>query len=600
MRNLLAILLLITTACLTGQNMQLADSYFENKEYDKALAEYRELYKRSSQRIFYLKIYQCLMELKDYKEAAAFAEAHIRRTNEPEGVYLVDVAFAKARLGDRRTEQKIINRILESIAKSPQHAYQVGQALSDKGYFEAALRTYETAEKINPAFNFTYQKALLYADMGQLEKMYDAYIEILERSPSMATTVKSLLSRAMAPDGGEENLDYIIEQLRTKSLQQKNPVMADVLTHIFSEKKDYTAAMNFLKDWHQKSNYSAIGEIYQLSSLAVENQEYDLAISGFQWVLDHTTNSSYIMRSTIGLQHAQTLKAFREDVKRENIRSLIAENEKILQTNGINAYTLPLAEATARLMAFKADQKDKALDLIESLIKWKGQHPDERARLLITKGDIYLSMKEFMLSIVAYARAEESAESESLKDDAKFFRARAIYYSGDIPWALEIFEILQESTSKPISNDATAYAGKILLNSGGDTTYEAMTYYAHADMFYYVGEYLNTHKVLDYIIQTYTNHPIQDDAYLLKAMTYEAQGNYSKAVEWYEKVYTVFGYELLADRAIYQAAVLYEEKLNNPAKAIELYELIVLQLTESFMHNQARLRLRALLNKHTL
>ncbi len=580
--------------------MQLADTYFEKKEYDKALAEYRELYKRSSQRIFYLKIYQCLMELKDYKEAAAFAEAHIRRTNEPEGVYLVDVAFAKARLGDRRTEQKIINRILESVAKYPQNAYQVGQALSDKGYFEAALRTYESAEKINPAFNFTYQKALLYADMGQLEKMYDAYIEILERSPSMATTVKGLLTRAMAPDGGEDNLDYIITQLRTKSLNQKNPVMADVLTHIYSEKKDYAQALDFLKDWHQKSNYSAIGEIYQLSSLAVENQEYDLAISGFQWVLDHTNNSSYIMRSTIGLQHAQTLKAFREDVKRENIRSLIAENEKILQTNGINAYTLPLAEATARLMAFKADQKEKALDLIESLVKMPGQRPDEKSRLLITKGDIYLSMKEFMLSIVAYARAEESAESESMKDDAKFFRARAIYYSGDIPWALEIFEILQESTSKPISNDATAYASKILLNSGGDTTYEAMTFYAHADLFYYVGEYHNTHKVLDYIIQTYTNHPIQDDAYLLKAMTYEAQGLYQEAVTWYEKVYTVFGYELMADRAIYQAALLYEEKLNNPSKAIELYELIVLQFTESFMHNQARLRLRALLNKHTL
>ena len=580
--------------------MQLADSYFEKKEYDKALAEYRELYKRSPQRIFYLRIYQCLLELKDYKEAASFAEAHIRRTNEPEGVYLVDVAFAKARLGDRKTEQKIINRILESIAKFPQNAYQVGQALSDKGYFEAALHTYETAERINPAFNFTYQKALLYADMGKLEKMYDAYIEILERSPSMATTVKSLLTRAMAPDGGEENLNYIIEQLRTKSLQQKNPVMADVLTYIYSEKRDYASALDFLKDWHQKSNYSAIAEIYQLSSLAVENQEYDLAISGFKWVLDHTTNSSYITRSGIALQHARTLQALSLNVKPEDLRSLIAANEKILQTDGINTYTLPLAEATARLMAFKANEKEKALDLIESLVKMQGQRPDEKSRLLITKGDIYLSMKEFMLAIVAYARAEEFAESESMKDDAKFFRARAIYYSGDIPWALEIFEILQESTSKPISNDATAYASKILLNSGGDTTYEAMTYYAHADMFYYVGEYHNAHKVLDFIIQTYTNHPIQDDAYLLKAMTYEAQGNYQKAVEWYEKVYTVFGYELLADRAIYRAALLYEEKLNNPPKAIELYELIVLQLTESFMHNQARLRLRALLNKNAL
>lgn len=599
MRYIIITIFLSISANLAAQNMQLADSYFEKNEYEKALAEYRELYKRSPQRIFYLRIYQCLLELQDYKEAATFAEAHIRRTNEPEGIYLVDVAFAKARLGDRKTEQKIISRILESITKSPQNAYQVGQALSDKGYFEAALQVYETSERLNPAFNFTYQKALVYADMGQLEKMYDAYIEILERTPSMATTVKSLLTRALAPDGGEDNLDYIVHQLRTRSLTQKNPVMADVLTHLYSEKKDYASALGFLKDWHQKTGYSAIDDIYRISMLSVEHQEFDLAVSGFKWVIENTNNSSYLMRSNIALQYARTLRALRKHEKPETIQSLLKENERIIQSYGINANTLPLAEATTRLMAFKANEKEKSLDLIESLVKLPGQRPDQTARLLITKGDVYLSMKEFMLSIVAYARAEESAESESVKDEAKFLRARAIYYSGDIAWALEIFEILQESTSKPISNDATAYASKILLNSGGDTTYEAMTYYAHADLYYYVGEYHNTQKVLDYIIQSYPNHPIQDDAYFLKALTYEAQRKYMEAVEWYEKVYTVFGYELLADQAIFQAALLYEERLDNPSKAAELYELIVMQFTESFLHNQARLKLRALLNKKT-
>lgn len=588
---------LLFTAQAAAQNLQLAEAYFEKKEYDKAFAEYRELYKRSPQRVFYLKMYQCLLELKDYKEAANLAESHIRRTNEPEGVYLVDVAFAKARMGDRKTEEKILQRILESINKNPPYAYQIGQALSDKGYFETALRVYETAEKINPAFNFTYQKALLYADMGKLEKMYDAYVELLERSPSMAYTVKNLLNRAMAPDGGEDNLDYIINQLRTKALHQKNPVMTDVLTYIYLEKRDYLSAFEFLKEWHQKSTYGAIGEIYEIAAQALKNQQYDIATSGFEWVMTHSANASYTTRAALSRQHALTLKALNTTTPQQTVASIIAESEKLIQSQGINFNTLPLAEATARLMAFKANQKEKALELIESLVKLPGQNPDEKARLLITKGDIYLSMKEFMLAIVAYARAEETADSELMKDDAKFARAKAIYYSGDVPWALEIFEILQESTSKPISNDATAYASKILLNSGGDTTYEAMTYYAHADMFYYVGEYQKTHKILDYVIQTYTNHPIQDDAYLLKAKTYEAQGLYQQAVDWYEKVYTVFGYELLADQAIYQAAVLYDEKLNNPVKAKELLELIVMQFTDSFLHNQARLRLRALLNK---
>ncbi|MFN4299468.1 MAG: tetratricopeptide repeat protein [Thermaurantimonas sp.] len=593
---LAAFLLLSQTS---AQELLLPASTSEKVDCEKLLVEYRELYKRSPQRMYYVKMYDCLLELKDYKEAVNLAEAHIRRTNEPEGVYLVDVAFAKARMGDRKTEEKILNRVLESINKNPQFAYQIGQALSDKGYFEAALRLYEIAEKINPSFNFSYQKALLYADLGQLEKMYDTYIEILERSPSMAYTVKNLFNRIMAPDGGEDNFDYITQKLRTKALSQKNPVMTDVLTYIYNATNDFASAFEFLKEWHEKSDYGAIGEIYEIASQALKNQQYDLAISGFDWVIAHSSNANYSMRANLSRQLALTLKALNTPTNPETVIAVVTDSEKLIQIQGINFNTLPLAEATARLMAFKANQKDKALDLIESLVKLPGQNPNEKALLLITKGDIYLSMKEFMLAIVAYARAEEVADNELIKDDAKFARAKAIYYSGDVPWALEIFEILQESTSKPISNDATAYASKILLNSGGDTTYEAMTYYAHADMFYYVGEYQKAHKILDYVIQTYTNHPIQDDAYLLKAKTFEAQGLYQQAVQWYEKVYTVFGYELLADQAIYQAAVLYEEKLNEPSKAKELYELIVMQFIDSFLHNQARLRLRALLNKQS-
>ncbi|GCD78196.1 hypothetical protein JCM31826_16780 [Thermaurantimonas aggregans] len=589
----------VSLSQVLAQDLPLPTKTAEKVDCEKLLVEYRELYKRSPQRMYYVKLYDCLLELKDYKEAVNLAEAQIRRTNEPEGVYMVDVAFAKSKMGDRKAEEKILNRVLESINKYPQYAYQIGQALSDKGYFEAALRLYEIAEKINPSFNFSYQKSLLYADLGQLEKMYDTYIEILERSPSMAYTVKNLISRAMAPDGGEDNLDYIIQKLRARALNQKNPVMTDVLTHIYIEKKDYVSALEFLKEWHQKSNYGAVGEIYELSNQALTNKQYELAITGFEWVTLHTSNANYTMRANLSRQLALTLKALNTPTDSETVAAVVTESEKLIQIQGINFNTLPLAEATARLMAFKANQKDKALDLIESLVKVPGQNPNEKARLLITKGDIYLSMKEFMLAIVAYARAEEVADNELMKDDAKFARAKAIYYSGDVPWALEIFEILQESTSKPISNDATAYASKILLNSGGDTTYEAMTYYAHADMFYYVGEYQKAHKILDYVIQTYTNHPIQDDAYLLKAKTFEAQGLFQQAVQWYEKVYTVFGYELLADQAIYQAAVLFEEKLNEPSKAKDLYELIVMQFTDSYLHNQARLRLRALLNKQS-
>ncbi|MGK0638127.1 tetratricopeptide repeat protein [Schleiferia thermophila] len=598
MRTLLISIVSAVTVQTAAQNPQLADTYFENKEYDKALAEYRELYKRSPQRLFYLRMYQCHLELKEYKEAATLAEKHLQRTNEPEGIYLADVAFAKARMGDSKAESKIINRILESIAKNPQNAYQVGQALSDKGYFEAALRTYEIAEKANPSFNFTYQKALLYADLGQLEKMYDAYIEILERTPSMAPTIKSLLARAMAAEGGEDDLSYIASHLYTRAFQLKNPVMADVLTFIYTEKNDYPSALAFLKEWHQRTEFGTIGEIYQLALHAIKQQDYHHAIDALTWVLSHTTNASYLHRATLALHEARARQALDPQWPLSHVQTIIDENQKLLQTQGLSFNTSSLAEATAKLMAQRTGQKTQALELIESLVKLPGQPADEKARLLMLKGDIYLSMKEPMIAIVAYARAEEIAESETLKDNAKLARARAIYYNGDIPWALEIFEILQESTSKPTSNQASYYASKIMLNSGGDTTYEAMTLYAHADMFYHVGEYQNTHKILDYIINTYTNHPIQDDAYLLKAMTYEAQGHYQQAVEWYERIYTIFGYDLLADQAIYKAAVLHQEKLNNPRRAIELLELIVLEFTDSFLHHQARMRLRTLLSQN--
>ncbi len=58
---------------------QLADQFYKNREFDKALDYYERLYNRKSPDQFYLPYLNCLIETKDFKKAEKIVKKQIKQ-----------------------------------------------------------------------------------------------------------------------------------------------------------------------------------------------------------------------------------------------------------------------------------------------------------------------------------------------------------------------------------------------------------------------------------------------------------------------------------------------------------------------------------------
>ena len=78
--------------------------------------------------------------------------------------------------------------------------------------------------------------------------------------------------------------------------------------------------------------------------------------------------------------------------------------------------------------------------------------------------------------------------------------------------------------------------------------------------------------MLDSVTQAYPDNSLADDVFFRKATVLQKQGKYDEAAKFYDQVVKNYSWEILADNALYQLALLYENKLNRKEDAKELFK----------------------------
>jgi tetratricopeptide (TPR) repeat protein len=87
---------------------------------------------------------------------------------------------------------------------------------------------------------------------------------------------------------------------------------------------------------------------------------------------------------------------------------------------------------------------------------------------------------------------------------------------------------------------------------------------------------------------------IEDEVLLKLGELYEKTGQYEKAESSYLQLIALYNEDILADDAHFRLAKLYQDKLQQPAKAKELYEQIIFNFADSIFFIEARKNYRAL------
>ena len=211
----------------------------------------------------------------------------------------------------------------------------------------------------------------------------------------------------------------------------------------------------------------------------------------------------------------------------------------------------------------------------------------EYADVMLLKGNVWESL-------LYYSQVEKDFKEHPIGHQAKLRRAKISYYQGDFHWAQAQLGTLKASTSKLIANDAMQLSLLIIDNLNLDTSFIAMCTFANADLLNYQQKYQEAITKYDSVLTAFPGHTLSDEIYMRKAEIYIQLNNIDLAIKMYQRIISDWGYDILADDALYRLAKLYDNTLVDKVKAMELYEKILLEHNSSIFTAEARKRFRIL------
>lgn len=583
-----SVLLYLTVA---AQTEQLAQQYFEAGEYDKASALYNELYSTQPYNTYYLeKLVNCRQQLQNYKEAeqalTTFIQKAKQQTNARNYQHLwVSLGYNYQLQKDSLKAKENYQQAFEFLKEFPNQSFSIAKKFEDYHLTDYALDSYLWITQAVPSANYYYQIAQLYAEKGNVEKMFDVYLDMMLKQNSDIVYIQRFMGRYLTEDNQNEN-NILLRKLLIKRIQgDPQPLWYKTLSWLYLQQKDYSKALIQEKALFEKLKQNTNG-IMEVGILAFEEKDYQAAKDAFTYILSQpSTFNDKIQAIYYSLE---TLK------KTETNNDIIQqEYEKYLTQYKDNSEATKILISYAQFLTFFKKQPETAVEVLEKAEKTTNDR-FLKSEIKIMLADIYTYTSKFNQALVVYTQVQNDLKNHPLAETARYKIALTSYYKGDFDWANSQLKVLKNGTSKLIANDALDLSLLISDNIAQDSTHNALKRYAHAQLLAYQERSQEAIDSLGVILSLFKEHPIEDETLFLQAKLYEKQQNFVSAEQNYLRIIETHAQDILVDDAVYRLALLYDEKLLQPEKAKVYYEKIVTEHPSSYYLVAARKRFREL------
>ena len=570
-------------------NERLARNFFNDKEYDKAADLYQQLYIDYRYYHYFSQYVECLVFLENYDEAEKELKSFIKNDNTTnKWKAQVNLAFVYVKNNDSEKVDKYLKRLINDLPEDRNVYMQVANMLSSKDFDEYAILLYNKGSAIQEMnYNFYMEKALTYQNMMNFEKATENYLLQLEANPNDYDVVKTRLSFMLRYDvDGSITEDMRLALLNKTHSNPDNEMFAELLVWYALQVKDYEIALNQEIALDRRFDDREYDIIY-LAKIAYDNEQYDIAISAYDYLVKKSKEGAYYEDAVVGLTEVQYTKSemLHCDVSAEWYSDFEQRIEKECLELGINDKTTPILIIRAEILAFKLDEVKKAIEILNQALTLNLSKYN-KSRVKMQLADIYLFKEEVWEATLLYSQVDKSMKEEPIGHEARFRNAQLRYYIGEFDWALSVLNILKSATSKLIANDAMTLSLVISDNLEYDTI--ALQRLAKADYYIYQKKYELANKMLD-SINIYNPNEVSMP-YLLMRKAYIADENqdYNLADSLYKRVYQGYADSYMADDALMKDAILLERFLDKKEEAMECYVKLIDEYTASVYVAQAR------------
>lgn len=573
---------------LAGQMQEEAYALYQKGDYKSALPMYKTLHEKNRVQREYLKrLLTCYQQLGAYDEASALISK--QQKDFPTQISMEVEAGYNLQLQNKKTEAEIrYANALKGLEKYPQEVYNVGYAFKEINQLDHALAAYEISRSVNPQIVTGIQEAQIYGEKGETEKMFNAYLDMIELNEEYLSSIQRYTAPFVTEDPADKN-----NQLYRKILLQRaqnNPKNAynQLLSWLYVQQKQYDKALIQEKSIHNRTQGNT-PKVVELGIIALDNKDYLTAKDAFLFVLDNNnheqlffTLKNYLFQTEIALAANET-----------DFLALEKEFDTFFDEFGMQSKTIPVQLTYADYLTFEKNKPKEAISLLQNSLNLPASSL-VKGTVKVKLADILVYDNQFNQALILYSQVQLELKNSSLAQNARFKVARTSYFKGDFDWANTQLSVLKSSTSQLIANDALDLHLLILNNIGQDSLKRPLELFARAQLLSYQNKTGQSIDTLQVILDDFKGSAVEDDALVFQAELYAGLRQYKKAEANYLTVMGNYDKSILIDKAVYRLAQLYQTELNRPDLAKEYYEKILFNYPSSIYLVDARKQYRSL------
>ncbi|MHB1148665.1 MAG: tetratricopeptide repeat protein [Lutibacter sp.] len=585
MRYTLFLIICCFSLQIYAQEPELASQYFRNGEYEKAASLYKTLFEKNPYNANYLNaLIDCYRQLEKFE---AVTEIVAKQLNSfPNQEYLfVEMGYNYQLQNLQEKAVPYYEKALRSIEKSPNSGYLIGKTFHDNYLLDYALLAYKKTMEINPNADYNFQIASIYSEKGELENMFNTYLDLIETNENYESIAKNYIGKFITDDAFSEP-NILLKKLLLKR-SQNNPKNSwnELLSWLFIQQKEFDKALVQEKALH-KRNLGNLNGLLALGKITFENNDYEATKNCFNYVLENAVNLEIELLAKLYLLEVN----IKTNSPTETIET---QFQQLFNQYGKNAATLNIQAIYAEFLAFKKNESEQAISVLKEALKLP-INEFQKGYLKTKLADILVFENKFSSALIYYTQVQNDLKNQPIGQTARFKIAQTSYFKGDFEWAQSQLSVLKKSTSQLIANDALALNLLISDNVVKDSLKMALKKYAVADLLSYQNKNQQAIDTLTLVLKQYKGHPIEDEALFKQAQLFEKINQFTNAENNYLQVINLNKDDILADDAHYYLAELYLNKLNAVEKAKEYYKKIIFDYPSSIYVVDARKKFRKL------
>ncbi len=179
---------------------QLALSYYNAKDFEKAAPLLYEVYELSKNNYYFRLYLTSLIELQRFEEAEAQIKKEIKKLRSPSPELQIHWGYLLKTQGNKKEAEQKYTEALNMTSTDRPTIMMVANAFTQWQEFEWTKKVYLKARRENSEEHFSYELALAYMYLRDYEQMMEEYLNLIAHDEKQLQRVESALSSAMRID----------------------------------------------------------------------------------------------------------------------------------------------------------------------------------------------------------------------------------------------------------------------------------------------------------------------------------------------------------------------------------------------------------------